>query len=99
MTKSGLMRSFALLASCALQLQAGAAMAAGPARPARAAATLTPARAAGRWGDNGDCSKDVICRGDGTFRSYTGGEGGWRLARERLTMTAVSAATVLSVRL
>src|SRR3954471_23367453 len=99
MTKSGLMRSFALLASCALQLQAGPAMAAGPARPARAAATLTPARLVGRWGDNGDCSKDVIFRGDGTFRSYTGGEGSWRLARERLTMTGETGSFVLIVHL
>ncbi len=29
----------------------------------------------------------MIFRGDGTFRSYAGGEGIWRLARDRLTMT------------
>jgi hypothetical protein len=99
MTRSRLMRSFALLASSTLQLQPMPAMAARPAPTARAATLLTPARLVGRWGDNGDCSKDVIFRGDGTFRSYTGGEGSWRLAGERLTMTGESGATVLIVRL
>lgn len=48
---------------------------------------LTPALLVGRWGDNGDCARFVIFRGDGTFRSFSGGEGIWRLARDRLTMT------------
>ena len=48
---------------------------------------LTPAFLVGRWGDNGDCARFVIFRGDGTFRSYAGGEGTWRLIRDRLTMT------------
>lgn len=48
---------------------------------------LTPAFLVGRWGDNGDCARFVIFRGDGTFRSFSGGEGSWRLARDRLTMT------------
>jgi hypothetical protein len=73
----------------------GAAVAGKPA----AAATITPMRLLGRWGDNGDCSKDVIFRGDGTFRSYNGGEGSWRLAGERLTMTGRNGASVLIVRL
>lgn len=48
---------------------------------------LTPAFLVGRWTDNGDCARFVIFRGDGTFRSHAGGEGTWRLARDRLTMT------------
>ena len=62
-------------------------------------ALITPARLVGRWGDNGDCSKDVVFRGDGSFRSYTGGEGSWRLAGERLTMTGANGSFVLIVRL
>ena len=48
---------------------------------------LTPAFLVGRWADNGDCARFVIFRGDGTFRSHAGGEGTWRLVRDRLTMT------------
>lgn len=48
---------------------------------------LTPAFLVGRWGDNGDCARFVIFRSDGSFRSHTGGEGTWRLVRDRLTMT------------
>lgn len=64
-------------------------------RPSRS----RPTRLLGRWGDNGDCSKHVIFRGDGTFRSYNGGEGSWRLAGERLTMTGPRESFVLTVRL
>jgi hypothetical protein len=64
-----------------------------------AAIAITPTRLLGRWGDNGDCSKDVIFRGDGTFRAYNGGEGSWRLAGERLTMTGENGSSVLIVRM
>lgn len=40
---------------------------------------VTAAQLVGRWGDNGDCTKDVIFRSDGTFSSYTGGGGRWSL--------------------
>ena len=69
---------------------------------AQRAPPLTPAFLVGRWGDNGDCARFVIFRGDGTFRSHAGGEGSWRLVRDRLTMTsrggrpAVLRATVLA---
>ena len=64
-----------------------------------AASAITPTKLLGRWGDNGDCSRDVIFRGDGTFRSYNGGEGSWRLAGERLTMTGENGSFVLTVRM
>lgn len=48
---------------------------------------LTPTFLVGRWGDNGDCARFVIFRGDGTYRSHSGGEGTWRLVRDSLTMT------------
>lgn len=94
MTKSGLMVHFALLALFASEAQAVAA----PRPAARAQGTITPRQLVGRWGDNGDCSKDVVFRRDGTFRSYTGGEGNWRLSGERLTMTGENGTTVLMVR-
>jgi hypothetical protein len=49
---------------------------------------LTPAFLVGRWTDTGDCARYVIFRSDGTFRSHAGGEGTWRLVRDRLTLTA-----------
>ncbi len=72
--------------------QAGRTGAAAP-RPA----PITAARLVGRWGDNGDCRKYVVFRGDGTFLSYTGGEGSWRLAGTRLTMAGRTGAVVLNV--
>jgi len=33
----------------------------------------------GRWGDNGDCTKDIVINADGSFTSYSGGEGQWSL--------------------
>jgi hypothetical protein len=68
-------------------------------RAAAATALVTPAQLLGRWGDNGDCDKLVIFRGDGTFRSHDGGEGSWRLAGERLTMTGANGSTVLILHL
>ena len=40
----------------------------------------------GRWGDNGDCSKDVTLNADGSFTSYTGGEGQWSLSGSTMRM-------------
>jgi hypothetical protein len=41
----------------------------------------------GRWGDNGDCTKDIVFAADGTFRSYTGGGGTWSLTGDRMRMS------------
>ena len=41
----------------------------------------------GRWGDNGDCTQDLVLNGDGSFQSYSGGEGVWSLEGNRLRMT------------
>jgi hypothetical protein len=89
----------ALLALIAATAGTAPAESGGPRPGGARAAAIAPTRLLGRWGDNGDCSKDVIFRGDGTFRSYTGGEGSWRLAGERLTMTGPSGTFVLIVRL
>lgn len=63
----------------------GKPMASAPA--AEAAGALTPAMLVGRWGDNGDCAKDIIFAPDGTFRSYTGGSGAWSLNGNVMTMS------------
>jgi hypothetical protein len=63
-----------------------------PERPVTAAALV------GRWGDNGDCTKDVIFRADGTFLSYTGGEGRWVLNGDRLALTGPGGEFVMRVR-
>jgi hypothetical protein len=62
-------------------------LAAGPA-VAQRVPPLTPAFLVGRWTDTGDCARYVVFRSDGTFRSYAGGEGTWRLVRDRLALTA-----------
>ena len=50
----------------------------------------TPAMLVGRWGDNGDCSKDIVFSADGTFRSYTGGTGSWSLSGDIMTMSGAA---------
>ena len=40
----------------------------------------------GRWGDNGDCRQDVTLNADGSFTSYTGGEGQWTLNGGTMSM-------------
>ena len=40
----------------------------------------------GRWGDNGDCNNDIVINADGSFRSYTGGEGQWTLSGDTLRL-------------
>jgi hypothetical protein len=41
----------------------------------------------GRWGDNGDCTKDIVFGADGAFQSYTGGRGTWSLDGDIVSMT------------
>jgi hypothetical protein len=78
-------------AAAALLLLAAAPPAAPPLAPLSAAGLV------GRWGDNGDCTHFLIFRGDGTFHSYTGGEGRWSLAGGRLVMTGASGSQVRQV--
>lgn len=40
----------------------------------------------GRWGDNGDCTKDITFNADGTFLSYSGMSGRWTLQGDSLTL-------------
>lgn len=48
---------------------------------------IDPALLIGTWGDNGDCSKGIELRGDGTFVTYTGAVGNWSLNGRMLTMS------------
>lgn len=57
----------------------------------------TPAMLIGRWGDNGDCTKDIVFNADGTFLSYTGGVGQWRLDGDRMTMSGAGGTFVVQV--
>ena len=61
-----------------------------PAGAAQAGDPPTPAQLVGRWGDNGDCTKDIVFNADGTFRSYTGGSGTWSLDGDVMTMTSTA---------
>lgn len=59
----------------------------GPASAAQAGQAPTPQMLVGRWGDNGDCAKDITFSADGAFRSYTGGSGAWSLDGDAMTLS------------
>lgn len=87
----------AMLAATVLAVSGPAAALSG--RPAsRPQGQVDAAALVGRWGDNGDCAKDVVFRADGTFRTFTGGEGRWSLNGDRLVLTGGSGEIPLRVR-
>ncbi len=47
---------------------------------------ISPQALVGRWADNPDCSMDVTFFADGTFRSFNGGGGNWRLNGNSLNL-------------
>lgn len=49
--------------------------------------TVDPAMLIGSWTDNGNCDMAVEFLNDGTFRSYNGGGGDWRLDGGTLTLS------------
>lgn len=51
----------------------------------------------GRWGDNGDCTKDITFKADGTFDSYSGMSGTWTLDGDALTLAGASGSFLLRV--
>lgn len=51
----------------------------------------------GRWGDNGDCTKDITFNADGTFQSYSGMSGDWTLLGDALTLDGASGSFLLRV--
>jgi hypothetical protein len=46
---------------------------------------VTPEMLVGRWGENGDCTRDLLINADGTFLTYTGSSGTWTLDGNILT--------------
>ena len=83
--------SFLLFATIAMSLPAPLHAQGKPTAPVTADFLI------GRWGDNGDCTKDVVLRADGTFSSYTGGEGRWVLTGDRLIFTGPNGEFVMRV--
>lgn len=51
----------------------------------------------GRWGENGDCAKDLTINADGTFTSYSGMSGQWTLEGDGLTLSGESSSFALRV--
>lgn len=48
---------------------------------------VSPQALVGRWADNPDCTMDVTFFADGTFRSFNGGGGNWRLNGNSLNLS------------
>lgn len=65
--------------------------------PAAASGQVTSAMLVGRWGDNGDCTKDIVFDANGTFRSYTGGSGTWSMNGDIITMSGAGGTFTLRV--
>jgi hypothetical protein len=90
------MKRLAMSIAAALAIAAPTAALAQSGKPGEP--PLTAAFLVGRWGDNGDCAKFVIIRSDGTFLSYTGGEGSWRLSGDRLVFSGSNGDHAMRVR-
>jgi hypothetical protein len=60
---------------------------------------ITPQFLLGRWGDNGDCTKDIVFNGDGTYRSYTGGVGQWQISGDTIVMSGAGGTFSLQMQL
>jgi hypothetical protein len=68
-----------------------------PAQATAPSSGVTAAALVGRWGDNGDCTKDIVFDANGTFRSYTGGSGTWSLNGDMITMSGSGGTFTLRV--
>lgn len=52
----------------------------------------------GKWTDNRNCAQFVEFKDDGTFLSFTGGQGTWTLENSRVAMTGQNGTFVLILR-
>ncbi len=78
-----------LLAACgpAPSPQASAPIEAAQPVAVQANPAIAPEYLIGRWGDSGDCAKDIFFKADGSFQSYTGGVGQWSVDGAIITMS------------
>jgi hypothetical protein len=94
----GIIAAFAFAAACTpAPAGAPAAQQAATTAAPQAGEAPTPEMLVGRWGDNGDCTKDITFNADGTFTSYTGGAGTWSLSGDVMTMTGAGGAFQVNV--
>ena len=100
-----ILASLALLAACGDPLATPAPAPEAPAPVAADAMDVSQAAVmpldqfiVGRWGDSGDCKKDIVFDADGTFRSYTGGSGNWSLSGDTISMTGAGGTFTLRLR-
>lgn len=65
--------------------------------PTGLAGAVDPALLVGSWTDDGDCSREIVIRSDGTFRHFNGGEGEWQLDGDVLTFSGNEGSITLRV--
>ncbi|MBX3562826.1 MAG: hypothetical protein KF780_13560 [Sphingomonas sp.] len=58
---------------------------------------LSPQTLVGRWADDANCATFIQINADGTFRSYTGGSGGWRLDGDQLHLSGDGGTFTLAI--
>lgn len=58
---------------------------------------LSPQALIGRWADDANCATFIQIHADGTFRSYTGGTGGWRLEGDQLHLSGDGGTFTLAI--
>lgn len=95
LVRSGILAALLFVAACGAESKPQAA----PPAPAAGAESVSREALIGRWGDNGDCTKDIVFAADGSFRSYTGGGGTWTLDGDRMTMSGAGGTFIVGVEL
>ncbi len=93
LVRSVILAALLFVAACGAESKPQAA----PPAPAVGAEGVSREALIGRWGDNGDCSKDIVFAADGTFRSYTGSSGAWTLDGDRMTMSGAGGTFTVGV--
>lgn len=60
---------------------------------------ITPQFLLGRWGDNGDCTKDIVFNPDGSYTAYPGGSGRWQINGDSISMSGAGGTFSLQMQL